>query len=59
MTIDQLITMSETRLSSLEGTRRLAEQIGDVDQVMLIDKQISEVNDTLLKLRSIPSEPLV
>lgn len=55
MTIPQLIQLAERRIAYLESVKSSAEKIGDVDAVIRADTEISEAQETLTKLRSIPA----
>ena len=53
MSIGYLISMAEKRLAQLETARRNSEESGDLDNVLSINDQILETQDTLNKLRSL------
>ena len=53
MTIDELITIAESRLGYLAKQRETAVRLGDEGQVASIDKEVSETQDTLMQLRTL------
>ena len=52
MLISDMISLLETKLVYLGIQRVSATSIGDVDQVLALDNQISECQNTLNKLRA-------
>lgn len=50
MTIEQLIDLCRCRITYLNGVRASALRVGDVQQVGLIDTQVSEAQTTLNQL---------
>jgi hypothetical protein len=53
MTIPDLIRMAQSKISNLGSLRTSAERIGDVEQVIQIDKDIVETQNTLNVLQSL------
>lgn len=53
MKVEQLIQLAERRAAYLEAQKSASEGIGDVDAVIRADTELTEVQDTLAKLRAI------
>lgn len=53
MTISELISLLENQITTLNGLRITAYQLGDVSRVIEIDTQITETKNTILQLRSL------
>jgi molybdenum cofactor biosynthesis enzyme len=53
MTLDDLIQLVSYKLSALNSARASALTIGDMNQVVALDAQISQTQLTLNQLRSI------
>lgn len=55
MKVEHLIQMAEKRIAYLENMKAAAELIGDIDSMIRAESEIVEVQLTLAKLKSIPS----
>ena len=53
MTIPELIDIAKNRLSYLAAQRETAVRLGDEIQIAEIDRQVSQTQDTLMRLLSI------
>jgi hypothetical protein len=53
MNIQELIEIAEKRLVYLSQLKSSAMNIGDMDQVAVVDAQIAETQDTLNALKSL------
>lgn len=53
MTIKDLLTLAEARLTHLQVQRDTAAKVGDVQQLIGIDASILETEITISKLRSL------
>ena len=55
MTIQDLILLATNRRTFLSQRRSMAEQVGDVQAVIVQDSEIAETEATIVKLQSMPS----
>lgn len=53
MTVDDLITLAENKLASLNQRRATAHQIGDSNSIPAIDAEVADTEATLAALRLI------
>ena len=53
MTISELIKLAQSRLSYLNNQRGDASSRGDVEEIVKIDGDIAETQDTINKLQSL------
>ena len=58
MTIDEIIQMTENRLTFLQQHRQHAFGRGDIEAVAAFDEQMLTTQDTLEALRSLPTATL-
>lgn len=56
MTLAEVIRLVENKLSALNSARASALAIGDMNQVILLDSQITETQMTLDQLRTLAQE---
>lgn len=52
MSIQELIDLAQTRLGYLEKQRETAVRLGDAKQILDIDREVAETQDTLAKLQA-------
>lgn len=53
MTVEQLIILTERRISTLTAQRTHAENIGDVDAIIRADTELAEAQVTLDQLQTL------
>lgn len=54
MKISDLITLTQNRLATLNNARASAVSMGQADRVSALDAEISETQDTINQLRTLP-----